>query len=272
VRNRQASEINLYNRSPVCKFTKRCEETDFLSEFDFFESESFSIQVASGALDMDGVLFQDRTDAGKKLTRALVESESKLQDPIVLGIPRGGIPIGYVLAEKLDCELDTIVLRKIPIPSDPEAGYGAVTIDKTVILNQEMLPHLRLSKKEMDRGVERVYQEVKRRNDVYRKGRPFPDLKGRSVILTDDGLATGYTMLAAVEFSRKQRPEKIIVAVPVASDSAAELIRPAVDQFMVLHVSHSLYFAVASFYRRFEDMVDEEVIEILDKARRKRGR
>ncbi len=219
---------------------------------------------------MDRVLFHDRTDAGKKLTRALIESEPKLQDPIVLGIPRGGIPIGYVLAEKLDCELDTIVLRKIPIPSDPEAGYGAVTIDKTVILNQEMLPHLRVSKKEMDRGIERVYQEVKRRNEVYRRGRPFPDLKDRSVILTDDGLATGYTMLAAVEFCRKKEPKEIIVAVPVASDSASELIRPAVDHFIVLHVSHSLYFAVASFYRRFEDMVDEEVVVILDKPRKRK--
>lgn len=220
---------------------------------------------------MDRVLFEDRMDAGKKLARALIETESKLQNPIVLGIPRGGIPVGYVLAEKLKCELDIIVLRKIPIPSDPEAGYGAVTIDRTVVLNQEMLPHLRLSKEEMDRGIERVYQEVKRRNEVYRKGNPFPDLKDRSVILTDDGLATGYTMLAAVESSRKKKPKEVIVAVPVASDSAAELLQSAADRFAVLHVSHSFYFAVASFYRRFEDMVDEEVVEILDKARKRKN-
>jgi putative phosphoribosyl transferase len=220
---------------------------------------------------MDRVLFEDRMDAGKKLARALIEGESKLQNPIVLGIPRGGIPVGYVLAEKLECELDIIVLRKIPIPSDPEAGYGAVTIDRTVILNQEMLPQLRLSKEEMDRGIERVYEEVQRRNEVYRRGRPFPDLKDRSVILTDDGLATGYTMLAAVEFSRKKKPKEVVVAVPVASDSAAELIQSAADRFIVLHVSHSFYFAVASFYRRFDDMVDEEVVEILGKARKGQG-
>lgn len=220
---------------------------------------------------MDRVLFEDRMDAGKRLARALTEKESGFQSPIVLGIPRGGIPVGYVLAEKLKCELDIIVLRKIPIPSDPEAGYGAVTIDRTVILNQEMLPHLRLSKEEMEQGIEEVYQEVKRRNEAYRRGKSFPDLKDRSVILTDDGLATGYTMLAAIESSRKKKPKEIIVAVPAASDSAVELIQSAADRFIVLHVSRSFYFAVASFYRRFEEMVDEEVVEILHKARKRKN-
>lgn len=209
-------------------------------------------------------------DAGRKLTRALIESGAGFKNPIALGIPRGGIPVGYVLAEKLECELDTIVLRKIPIPSDPEAGYGAVALDKTVILNQEIVDHLHLSREEMEQGIEEVYQEVKRRNDLYRKGRAFPDLKDRSVILTDDGLATGYTMLTAVEFCQKKKPKEIIVAVPVASDSAAELIRPEVDRFIVLHISHSFYFAVASFYERFEDMTDEEVVEILDESRKEK--
>lgn len=216
---------------------------------------------------MAKILFENRIDAGKRLAQALDENIQSFKNPIVLGIPRGGVPVGYVLAKKMNCELDTIVLRKIPIPSDPEAGYGAVTLDKTVIVNQEMLPHLHLSKEEMDQGIERVYQEVKRRNQVYRKGRPFPDLKDRSVILTDDGLATGYTMLAAIEFCRKKNPKEIIMAVPVASDSAAELTQSEVDQFIVLHVSHSFYFAVASFYERFEDMIDDEVVEILEKSR-----
>ena len=217
---------------------------------------------------MSKVLFKNRADAGQKLAQSLKEMHLKLEKPIVLGIPRGGVPVGYVLAKTLSCELDTIVLRKIPIPSDPEAGYGAVTIDRTVILNQEMLPYLHLSQEEMDQGIEEVYQEVKRRNQVYRKGRNFPELEGRSVILTDDGLATGYTMLTAVRFCQKKKPEKIIVAVPVASDSAAELIRPEADHFIVLHISHSFYFAVASFYQRFEDMMDEEVVEIFKKSRK----
>ncbi len=218
---------------------------------------------------MNKVLFENRADAGQKLAQSLRELQQVLKKPIVLGIPRGGVPVGNVLAKTLGCELDTIVLRKIPIPSDPEAGYGAVTIDKTVILNQEMLSHLRLSQEEMDQGIEEVYQEVKRRNEVYRKGRNFPELKGRSVILTDDGLATGYTMLTAVKFCQKKKPREIIVAIPVASDSAAELIKPEVDHFIVLHISHSFYFAVASFYNKFEDMMDGEVVEILEKSRKK---
>jgi putative phosphoribosyl transferase len=217
---------------------------------------------------MNRILFENRVDAGQKLAQSLKEMELKLEKPIVLGIPRGGVPVGYVLAKTLGYELDTIVLRKIPIPSDPEAGYGAITVDKTVVLNQEMLPYLRLSQEEMDQGIEEVYQEVKRRNQVYRKGKSFPELKGRSVILTDDGLATGYTMLTAVKFCQKKKPEEIIVAIPVASDSAAELIKPEADRFIVLHISHSFYFAVASFYQRFEDMMDEDVIEILEKSRK----
>jgi putative phosphoribosyl transferase len=217
---------------------------------------------------MNKVLFENRVDAGKKLAQALKGMEQELKRSIVLGIPRGGVPVGYVLAKTLGCELDTIVLRKIPIPSDPEAGYGAVTIDRTVIINQEMLPYLHLSKKEMEQGIEEVYQEVKRRNQIYRKGKSFPELKGRSVILTDDGLATGYTMLAAIKFCLKKKPKGIIVAVPVASDSAADLIKPQSDQFIVLHVSGSFYFAVASFYKKFEDMTDEEVVEILEKSRK----
>ncbi|MGB2696910.1 MAG: phosphoribosyltransferase family protein [Candidatus Zixiibacteriota bacterium] len=218
---------------------------------------------------MNKVLFENRVDAGKKLAQALEGMEQELKRPIVLGIPRGGVPVGYVLAKTLGCELDTIVLRKIPIPSDPEAGYGAVTVDRTVILNQEMLPYLHLSKEEMEQGIEEIYQEVKRRNQIYRKGMPFPELKGRSVILTDDGSATGYTMLTAVKFCQKEKPKEIIVAVPIASDSAAELIRPQADQFIVLSISGSFYFAVASFYRRFEDMFDEEVVEILEMSRKK---
>ena len=217
---------------------------------------------------MNGILFENRLDAGEKLAEKIIQQKLDLKNPVVLGIPRGGIPIGYVLAKALGGELDTIVLRKIPIPQDPEAGYGAVALDKTVILNKELLPYIHITKEEIDKGIEKVYQEVLRRNRIYRKGKPFPNLKGRSVILTDDGLASGYTMLAAVEFCKKKKPEQIIVAVPVASDSAADLIEPEVDRFILLHKSYSMYFAVASFYERFEDLTDEEVVKILERAKR----
>lgn len=221
---------------------------------------------------MEKILFEDRIDAGEKLVKVLKKKTLKLKNPIVLGIPRGGVPVGDVVACKLGCELDTIVLRKIPIPQDPEAGYGAITLDKTVILNKGLLKYVNLTKEEIEKGVDEVYQEVLRRNEVYRGKTPFPDLEKRSVILTDDGLATGYTMLSAIKFCRGKKPQKIIVAVPVASDSAAELIEKEVDKFIVLHISHSFYFAVASFYKRFEDMEDEEIVKILKEASKRIGK
>jgi len=221
---------------------------------------------------MEKILFEDRIDAGEKLVKVLKKKTLKLKNPIVLGIPRGGVPVGDVVACKLGCELDTIVLRKIPIPQDPEAGYGAITLDKTVILNKGLLKYVNLNKEEIQKGIEEVYKEVLRRNEIYRGKRPFPDLEKRSVILTDDGLATGYTMLSAIKFCRKKIPQKIIVAVPVASDSAAELIEKEVDKFIVLYISHSFYFAVASFYKRFEDMEDEEIVKILKDASKRIGK
>jgi len=220
---------------------------------------------------MEKILFEDRLDAGRRLAELLEKKEIRLQNPIVLGIPRGGVPVGAVVALRLGCELDTLVLRKIPIPQDPEAGYGAVTLDKTIILNKELLQYVKVTKEEMEKGIAEVYQEVLRRDQVYRGKRPFPDLSDRSVILTDDGLATGYTMLAAIEFCRKKKPEAIIVAVPVASDSAVELIQEEVNQFFILHRSDSFYFAVASFYERFEDMEDQEVIDILNRSKKTEG-
>jgi putative phosphoribosyl transferase len=221
---------------------------------------------------MGKILFEDRFEAGRKLAELLKRENHKFKEPIVLGIPRGGVPVGAVVAGELSCELETIVLRKIPIPQDPEAGFGAVTLDRTVILNQELLEYVKITKEQMEREIEEVYQEVLRRDVVYRGKRPFPDLKNRSVILIDDGLASGYTMLAAVKFCRNKNPERIIAAIPVASDSAAELIQKEVDEFVVLHTSHSFYFAVASFYERFEDMEDEEIVEILERSKKNKGR
>jgi putative phosphoribosyl transferase len=123
---------------------------------------------------MNEIIFEDRIDAGEKLAKEMIQQKLKLKNPVVLGIPRGGVPIGYVLAKKLGGELDTIVLRKIPIPQDPEAGYGAVTLDKTVILNKELLPYIHLTKEEMENGIENVYQEVLRRNEIFERGNLSP--------------------------------------------------------------------------------------------------
>jgi putative phosphoribosyl transferase len=209
------------------------------------------------------VLFNDRLQAGDFLAEKFSLLKPQPKDPIVLGIPRGGIPVGSRLAKSLASPLDTIVLRKLPIPTNPEAGFGAVTLDKTVIFNQELLPFIHLDNDQIDQIIHDVYQEVLRRNQVYRKGKPFPSLEKRSVILSDDGLASGFTMLAAVKFVRKRKAGEVIVAVPVAHRQAYDLVRSESDGMVVLHISDAPYFAVASFYQEFPEMSDREVISYL---------
>lgn len=210
-------------------------------------------------------IFNNRPEAGDILGQRLWALKFKLKDPIVLGIPRGGVPIGFSIAKALNYPLDTIVLRKLPIPDNPEAGFGAVTLDKISILNENLLSQINLSPFQIDKIINNVYKEVLRRNRVYRHNRPFPLLKRRSVILTDDGLATGYTMLAAIKFVREKQAQEIIVAVPVAHREAYELVKKETDKILVLHISDLAYFAVASFYNDFPDMSDEEVVSYLER-------
>ncbi|MEJ2567745.1 MAG: phosphoribosyltransferase family protein, partial [candidate division WOR-3 bacterium] len=150
--------------------------------------------------------------------------------------------------------------------SNPEVGFGAVTMDKTVLLNDELLKQIFLPESEKTRIVNRVYEEVLRRDKIYRGGEGFPDLKNHSVIITDDGLASGYTMLSAVKFCMKKEPKDMIAACPVAHRNSYELIEKNVDSIVVLHISDFPYYAVASFYEEFPDMSDEEVMSYLSKG------
>ena len=213
------------------------------------------------------VLFEDRLDAGEKLSKRMNDLKPGLKEPLVIGIPRGGIPVGYPIAQAFDAELDFIVLRKLPIPDNPEAGFGAVTLGREAIFNRQMLPHLGLRQAEINSIVDEVYDEVLRRDQVFRRGRPAPRLQDRSVIVNNDGLASGYTMLAAVNYVRRQGAENIIAAVPVAHENAYALIQSHVDKLIAYHVSSGPVFAVASFYRRFPDLPDQEVIHYLDKRK-----
>lgn len=209
------------------------------------------------------VYFSSRKEAGVVLSQKFLPLKDKLRDPIVFGIPRGGVSIGFQVAKALDCSLDTIVLRKLPLPEDPEAGFGAVTLDRTTILNERILSQVNLSSHFIERIIDNVYKEVLRRNRVYRKDKTFPDLNERSVILTDDGLATGYTMLAAIKFVKEKGTQEIIVGVPVAHREAYNLVKQQVDKVIALHISDLPFFAVASFYREFPDMSDQEVVSYL---------
>jgi putative phosphoribosyl transferase len=208
------------------------------------------------------ILFKDRLDAGSKLAKKIHLGKDD-KNPIVLGIPRGGISIGCPIAIELNCPLEPITLRKLPIPQNDQVGFGAVTLNKKIILNRRMIDAGYVSRNEIDAIVDKIYEEVLRRDKLYRGSRPFPDLEGRTVIIVDDGLATGFTMLAAVSFARENHTLKIICAVPVAHEYAYNLVSHEVDSILCLHIDRGYSFAVASFYKSFPDMEDREVISIL---------
>jgi predicted phosphoribosyltransferase len=210
------------------------------------------------------IFFKNRLDAGERLSAKIHLSEDD-KDPIVLGIPRGGISVGYPIARKLNCLLEPITLRKLPIPQNDQMGFGAVTLDRHVILNRRLIDSGYVSEREIDAIVDEVYEEVLRRDKLYRGSRPFPELKDRCVVIVDDGLATGFTMLAAIQFAKEKEAMKILCAVPVAHENSYHMVKREVDSIICLHIDRGYSFAVASFYQSFPDMQDSEVISILKK-------
>ncbi|MFA4935397.1 MAG: phosphoribosyltransferase family protein [Candidatus Methanoperedens sp.] len=206
-------------------------------------------------------VFEDRTEAGSLLAGKLIQYRDS--GGIVLGIPSGGAPVAREIAAALNLSMDLMIVRKLQIPYNPEAGFGAMGLDGEIILNEGLLAQLGLTEDEIREQAKKTEEVIKRRNLIFRGGRPFPPLKDRSVILVDDGLASGYTMLAAVRSVKRKSPKKIIVAVPTASKRTVELILPEVDELICLNVRHGISFAVADAYRNWYDLSDEEVISII---------
>lgn len=208
--------------------------------------------------------FKDRKDAGEKLAERLLHLKG--QDCLVLAIPRGGVPVGSAIAQTLGAPLDLIIPRKLPIPYEPEAGFGAISEDGSMVLNEPLVKRLGISQAQIDAISQKVLKEVRRRLEEYRGGRAEPDLKGKVVILVDDGLASGYTMLAAIKEVKRKEPRRIIVAVPCSPLSSIELVEPEVDEVVCLKAIRTYAFAVASFYETFEDLTDDEVKWFLKKG------
>jgi putative phosphoribosyl transferase len=206
-------------------------------------------------------VFEDRSEAGSLIAEKLIEYRNC--KGIVLGIPSGGVPVAHEIASSLNLPLDLMIVRKLQIPDNPEAGFGAMGLDGEVILNQQLIGQLGLTEDEIRRQAEDTFGVIKRRNQLFRKGRPVPSLADRIVILADDGLASGYTMLAAVRFVKRNKPRKIIVAIPTASGRTIDLILPEVDELVCLNVRHGISFAVADAYRNWYDLSDDEVLSII---------
>jgi predicted phosphoribosyltransferase len=214
-------------------------------------------------------VFKDRKEAGLLLAKTL--SGYRGVDGIVLGIPSGGVPVAAEVAEALGLTLDLVIVRKVQIPYNTEAGFGAVGPDGEVSLNVDLVSRLGLTEKEIGGQIQKTKGIIKSRNELFREGLPFPSLRDKVVIIVDDGLASGYTMLSAVDFIKSHRPEKVVVAVPTAPNRTVDLILPHVDELVCPNVRSGLVFAVADAYENWYDLEDEEVISILKSLRRGRN-
>jgi len=213
-------------------------------------------------------IFENRQDAGRQLTEKL--SGYNEQPVIVLAIPNGGVPVALEVALALDADLDLVISRKIPIPLNPEAGFGAIADDGTIILNEEVVKRIGLTRQQIDYEASRVRAEIKQRSMLYRGDRPLGSVRGRTVIIIDDGLASGFTMMAAVESVRHRRPKEIVVAVPCASASAVKQLERVADKVVTVTTGFMPRFAVADFYRQWYDLSDDEVIRYLRQWRTQR--
>jgi len=207
-------------------------------------------------------LFEDRKQAGKKLASKL--EKFKNRKVIVLGIPRGGIVIGYEVAKRLQAPLDVVVPRKLRAPNQPELAIGAITEDGNIILNQQLVNSLNVSSDYLEKESERQKLEIDRRLQTYKGKEGIPDLKGFHVIVVDDGIATGSTMKAALASVRKRGAESVILAIPVASSSSLKMLENDADETICLETP-SVFYAIGQFYRNFEQTNDEEVKTLLEK-------
>lgn len=206
--------------------------------------------------------FQDRNEAGIRLARRLLEYKGT--DSIVLGIPSGGVPVAAAIAKTLKLPLDLILVKKVQIPSNTEAGFGAIGPDGKVLFNEDLLSRLGLSRKEVERQVLIAIDTITKRNNLFRKGLPFPSVKNKITIIVDDGLASGYTMLSAIDFIKRHAPQKIVVAVPTGSQGTVDFVLPQTDELVCLNVRSGYPFAVADAYENWYDLDSNEVMSILE--------
>jgi putative phosphoribosyl transferase len=209
-------------------------------------------------------LFPNRRRAGQKLAASLEEYANR-SDVLVLALPRGGVPVGFELARALRAPLDVFLVRKLGVPGQEELAMGAIASGGIRILNAEVVRHLGISEEVIAGVAAEEQKELERRRQMYRDARPAPALKGRTVILVDDGLATGSTMRAAVAAVRQQRPARIVVAVPVAAASTCEEFKLEVDR-IICGVTPDHFHGVGEWYEDFSQTTDEEVRELLELA------
>lgn len=207
--------------------------------------------------------FEDRREAGQHLAERL--SRYAGEDILVLGLPRGGVPVAYEVAKKLNAPLDIFTVRKLGVPGHEEYAMGAIASGGVRVLNDEALRELGITAAEIEDAIEEEQEELERRETLYRRDRPAPALEGRTVLLVDDGMATGASMTAALKALRQHNPARVIVAVPAASRTVCEQFEALVDE-VVCGITPEPFMAVGVWYEQFEQTTDQEVQELLDRA------
>jgi putative phosphoribosyl transferase len=214
------------------------------------------------------MIFANRTEAGQKLALRLKQYANR-GDVIVLGAPRGGVPIAFEIATDLRAPLDVFMLRKLGVPGREEFAFGAIASGGVRILNRDTVEGLGITREDIERVTSAEEQELERRERAYRGGRPPLNVIGRTVILVDDGIATGASMAAAIRALRQMNPARIVIAVPVAPADTCGRLRSEVDEFVCLEMPEP-FFGVGQFYDDFSQVSDEEVKDLLDNAARQR--
>lgn len=214
---------------------------------------------------ISGPIFADRTQAGRQLAERL--QRFKDQSPLVLALPRGGVPIGFEVAKKLDAPLDLVLVRKIGVPFRPKLAYGAIVDGEhpELVINEEVDAFLHLSKDFLDEQTARELKEIARRRELYLAGRRRPEVKGRTVLIVDDGIATGMTVRASLKALRRAQPKQLVLAVPVAPAATIKKLEENADETVCLAAPQDFY-AISQFYTDFHQVSDEEVITLLNQA------
>jgi putative phosphoribosyl transferase len=210
------------------------------------------------------MLYRDRFDAGRALAAKLARYADR-PDVVVLALPRGGVPVAFEVAQALNAPLDIFLVRKLGVPGHEELAMGALASGGVRVLNTEVVRALRLPEEVIDAVARQEGQELERRARAYRGDRPAVDVRGKTVILVDDGLATGSTMRAAVAALRRQKPARIVVAVPVGAQETCEELGAEADEVVCARMPES-FFAVGQWYDDFTQTTDEEVRELLQQA------
>ncbi|MBU4262481.1 MAG: phosphoribosyltransferase [Proteobacteria bacterium] len=219
--------------------------------------------VESSQLHNREFVFADREEAGRQLGD-LVGKEAG-DKGLLLAIPSGGVPVAAAMLPFLPWPLDLLLVRKVQIPWNTEAGFGAVNLDGDRFFNQRLLKALHLTDEVVESQISKALRTIEQRNELFRGGRPFADIAGKDVIIVDDGLASGYTMLAALQYARRRKPASLAIAVPTGLLETVENLAARVERLYCLNIREATPFAVASAYRNWFDETDAGIVELLER-------